>query len=494
MSQQKKKPILQQLDTNCGIPANCNSILKEKYTNEDVMYNDQLLLLKCLQRNKVPESIITIMMSILTNLMTLHYEKQKIKPSKPIPELFRFYCELFSRRIYRQFIEELEEYSKERLRINEHILQNEIYQIVKPDIEKYDLSDFDPSKIMSLLHQFIFINNFIYNLSSRGSSNYQQGNYSLIDYINQYIQKKVNPNQGDKFKSHRMLYQEITGYSYGCNCFCRTVLFGTLFTLLNKKAVFPVVFENPSYFTQSGTSSGQCGHFFFGIKMKAGESKKNYFYIENTFNPINLYQESRNLFPIIRSLNGNLSDENIKLYISALEYIKICRNKYPEIDTFAKEDSPLSMIILDEYFSRTPGAFTTWYTNSLGDSNSIFITYDTLFNSKILSLPSISFVEQTYRIFQELERFPNAGSIWDKYNPFFDLLMPKEYPRIIPMIQMIMVRPPVEYRHKNYVQILKHFPSNYGIHSDYYYKKYRKCITDLLNMLKRAGIPVDSIN
>jgi hypothetical protein len=358
------------------------------------------------------------------------YNKKESKKftNKSLYDVIKFYIQIFSRRIYRNFIIKLEQYRQSGdLKNTEDFIQTQIYESIIENHPQWNTHKI--KKILSLIHQFIFINEFLFVWRPDYASKYEQGNYSIVDFINQYVQKNLNHKDPKKiFSNHKLLFEK--SYNYGCNCICRTAIFGALFTILNEQHIFPEYFEKPNYFTQIDEASF---HIFFGIRINdsINDEKTDYFYVENTSNPVLNFKNMLmgGLMPRVPQNFPN-NQKSIFLYYCVEDHFINCYQKYSVIDTFTKEEAPLYMIILDEYFNRNIEAFKVWYE----EYAIIFRQYFTLFNRLILrkqitTLLSLNFqqllniiVEMIYRTFEELKKFPNSEKYWKDYDIIFVLL------------------------------------------------------------------------
>ena len=360
-------------------------------------------LVRCLNKNTIDENIKGVQLSILMTLLKILQKNDELKLSKKVELLTALlpeYCTAYSYWTYTDFYRNVlttTGFADEKPIIGE--------LLPRITLGKTYLGKFQTSKnLLNILHIVNGVGRFVHKNSS-----YSKGNYSLIDYFNDVMNykdlklssksksktvKQAQPGRSLLKQSPAPIYVEDLAYKFGCNCFCRTVLIGTLLRILASNGHISIPPENIMYVHQGGQQNCADSHILLGILIEGDPTDlSNYLYVESTYD----------------ASTPELSD-------NVLNYLNFSVGTYKKSDTFHITDAPIDLIVISEYLNRNPLSLTIWlkYGSDLLDHE--------IFNNILIYSPEINETERFGRIYGELKMFINSSTMWAQYKHLIESL------------------------------------------------------------------------
>ena len=420
----------------CGLPAKC---LESSTIIPNIEEPDFALiqLVKCLNKEKIDENIRGVQLSILLMLVKILQENDELKTNKKnnlLLALLPEYCTAYSYWTYTDFYTNVlmkKSFDEDKERIKK-ILPN--VTLSKTYLGKFLNSE----NLLNILHIVTALGRFVH-----WNSSYSKGNYSLIDYFNDAINYKDGQfiGKSKNKKETPPIYIKDMAYQFGCNCFCRTILMGTLLRILASNGHIGLPPENIMYVHQGGQQYCADSHILLGILIEGDPTDlSNYFYVESTYD----------------AASDKLS-ENI------LSYVNFSLSTYKKSDTFHITSAPIDLIVISEYLNRNPLSVPVWlnYGSDLLDHE--------IFNNLLIKSSEITETERFGRIFKEFQMYRNSSTIWTQYKKRIESL-----PQLIAKLQS-EIDAKVKYKGQDVKKILSQYSAlksgtdTHAIHE--YYKQ-----------------------
>lgn len=431
----------------CGIPENClgSANIIPNIDEPDIQF---INLVRCLHKNQVDENIIAVQLSILFNLTKILSNNDQLKIKKKqelLIHLLPEYCTAYSYWTYSDF------YTK--------IVNIKSFQEQKKKVEKivssmnlknnYLLKFQNSKQLINILHIINSVGQYVHKNSS-----YAKGNYSLMDFFNDVLSYKdqtfvgKNPSKIAKIGPPQ-IYMEDLNYAFGCNCFCRTLLMGTLLKTLAINQRIDLSPESIRYVHLGGQATCPDGHIMLAIHVNGDQSDlSNYLYVESTY------------------------DADADFESNIIAYIGSSIDAFKKSDTFNITDAPIDLIVISEYLNRNPLSLTFWLSHAKDLLN------HEIFNNILIYSAEISETERFGRIYRQLILFSNSSSIWLLYQVLMESL-----PKIIGKLQH-EIKEKIKHKNKNIEQILKQYldlPRGHDTNS--IYEHYKSIVEFTLNKL-----------
>lgn len=403
----------------CGIPQQCLKSSKI-IPNIDDPEKALIQLVKCLNDAGLDANIKGIQLSIILTVIKILQENDELKTNQKnelLQVILPEYCTAYSYSTYADFYVKVlksDQYSQEK-----NLIKEEISNI---SLEKSYLKNFqDSQKLINILHIINALGRYIHTNSS-----YIKGNYSLIDYINERLmwdndQKKFTGKyQRGQKKIPPPIYVEDLLYQFGCNCFCRTVLMGTLLKILASNGRLDLHPDQIYYVHQGGQQNCTDSHILLAILIDGHPNDlSNYLYVESTY---------------------DASTQSIEKNI--INYLTFSIQTFLKSDTFHITNAPIDLIVISEYLNRNPLSFNVWldYAPDLLEHE--------IFNNILIFSKRISETERFARIYTELSLYINSSTMWKQY-----IGMIASLPQLVPQLQNEMYKG-ILYQKQNAKQIL----------------------------------------